>query len=172
MINSDFKIILFNGGFAGDLITALHNPNIFKHFNKESIIIDDKAKKLTSYQFRQQNTKEEKIKYLRSIENLGVCSSHDVELALHLKNNTTIVYCSDHRLNKIFFERAHRDKQDDMKMTLEQHLNWQDTNRSIFKNQVDIAKVTDIDFLDKLGITDLRSASLLKNWITLNNFVQ
>ena len=171
MIKKNFKIIFHSGGFAGDLITALHNPNLFKKFYNHTIILDDRVTKLKSYEFRQKNAYEDKIKYLKSIENLEVCSSHDLELALSLKDNTTLVYCSDHRLSKIFFDRIVRDK-NDMEMTLEGYLNWQDTNRGIFKKQVDIAKITDVDFLDNLGITDVRSVLLVKQWIALNNFVQ
>jgi len=166
MIKKDFTIVFFPGGFAGDLITALHNPNIFKHFKNKQIILDDQVTKLKSYEFRQQNTYNDKIEYIKSIEDLEVCSSHDLELALHLKDNTTLVYCSDKKLSRFFFNRIVRDKED-MKMTFEDLLNWQDTNRSIFKKQIDIAKVTDIDFLDKLGIADFRSVSLLKQWIDL-----
>ena len=39
MINKDFKIILFNGGFAGDLITALYNPDVFKGFDDNTTVL-------------------------------------------------------------------------------------------------------------------------------------
>lgn len=171
MIKKDFIIVFHSGGFAGDLITALHNPNIFKNFNDKTVVLDEKVTKLKSYNFRIQKSFEEKIEYLKSIEDLAVCSSHDLELALRLKDNTTFVYCSDSRLVEIFFNRIVRDK-DDMKMTMEEYINWQDKNKGVFKKQIDIANITDINFLDSVGITDARSVLLLKQWINLNNFVQ
>ena len=46
MINKDFKIILFNGGFAGDLLTALYNPDVFKGFDKNTIVLVKEAMSL------------------------------------------------------------------------------------------------------------------------------
>lgn len=169
MIKSDFKIILFNGGFAGDLITGLHNPDTFKKFDNKTVVLDDKVVKLKSYEFRQQNSYEEKIEYLKSIEDIGVCSSHDQELALRLKDNTVLVYCSDERLVELLYNRIERNK-DDMQMTLEEHMNWQETNKKVFKNQIDIAKISDADFLDNLGINDVRSVIMLRQWIALHAF--
>jgi hypothetical protein len=74
-------------------------------------------------------------------------------------------------LVEIFFNRIVRDKKD-MKMTIEGYINWQDKNKGVFKKQIDIANITDINFLDNIGITDARSVILLKHWINLNNFVQ
>ena len=169
MIKNNFKIILFNGGFAGDLITGLHNPDTFKGFDNNTVVLDDQVLKLKSYEFRQNNSFDEKIEYLKSIEDIGVCSSHDQELALRLKENTVLVHCSDARLVELLYNRIERDK-DDMKMTLEEHMNWQEANKKVFKNQIDISNISNADFLDNLGINDVRSVVMLRQWIALHAF--
>ena len=44
-IKKDFKIIFFNGGFAGDLITALYNPDVFRGFDGNTILLIDEVLK-------------------------------------------------------------------------------------------------------------------------------
>jgi len=169
MIKSDFKIIFFNGGFAGDLITALYNPNLFISFNDKTVVLDDKVMKLKEHSFRIKNSVKQKIEYLQSIEEFGVCSSHDQELALHLKDNTTLVYCSDIDLARVLYNRIKR-KRKDMLMSFDDHLNWQEINRKVLKKQIDISKITEVDFLSNLGITHSKSAVILKEWISLNGW--
>lgn len=170
MINKNFKIIFFNGGFAGDLITALYNPNLFKKFNKNKIVLDSKVLKLKSYTFRQNHSYEEKISYLKSIENFGVCSSHDIELSIRLKNNTILLYSSDYKLTDFFHSRITRIKKDTI-MSLDEHINWQVSSRKIFKNQIDLANITKDNFLEELSINDHKSKTILKEWLELNSFM-
>ena len=166
MTNTNFKIILFNGGFAGDLITSLYNPDIFLKFSNRRILLDNQVLKLKSYEYRKTHSYEQKINYLKSIEHIGVCSSHDDELALRLKANTTLVHCSDKALAEVFYNRIKRDKPD-QKMTLEENMKWQDVNKRVFKKQIDLAKITDSNFLETLGIKDSRSVKILNKWIDL-----
>jgi hypothetical protein len=168
-IKKDFKIIFFNSGFAGDLITSLYNPDLFISFNDNTVLLNDKVMKLKDYPFRIKNSFQQKIEYLESIEELGVCSSHDQELALRLKDNTTLVYCSDIALARVLYNRVER-KRKDMLMSFEEHLNWQVTSRRVFKKQIDISRITDPDFLSNLGITHNKSAVILKEWIYLNDW--
>jgi len=173
MIKSDFKIIYFNGGFAGDLITALYNPITFKGFNNKSILLDSSIVALKSYTFRQTHSYEQKISYLKSIEQIGVCSSHDLELSLRLKNYTYLVHCSDHSMAKNLYNRIPRKKQDlnvfqDAVMTFNQYLAWQDSSKKIFKKQIDIAKIKESDFLENLDIVNDKSKEVLEKWIVLN----
>tara|TARA_B100000780_G_C20893989_1_gene355774 strand:- start:94 stop:606 length:513 start_codon:yes stop_codon:yes gene_type:complete len=169
MINSDFKIVFFNGGFAGDLITALYNPHTFQRFNNKTVVLDDSVLKLKSYRYRQDHSFDEKIEYLKSIEQFGVCSSHDMELSLRLKNNTHLIHCSDDKMAKDFYKRLVRDKHDTI-MSFEEHLAWQISSRGIFKNQVDLANIKQPNFLDKLNVRNEQSEKILKEWLKLNEF--
>ena len=169
MINSDFKIVFFNGGFAGDLITALYNPHTFQRFNNKTVALDEHFKKLKDYDYRQAHSIDEKIEYLKSIEQFGVCSSHDLELSLRLKNNTHVVHCSDDEMTKEFYKRLVRDKHHQI-MSYEEQLEWQISSRQIFKNQVDLANIKQPDFLDKLNIRNKQSEKILKEWLKLNEF--
>ena len=63
MIDEKFKIIFFNGGFAGDLITALHNPLTFNRFSNRKIVLADGFYKLKSHTYRTETPIEEKIEY-------------------------------------------------------------------------------------------------------------
>ena len=167
MTKKNFKIIFFNGGFAGDLITALYNPKLFKNFNKNTVLLDDKVLKLKSYEFRQNHSYNDKINYLKSIEKFGVCSSHDIELSLRLKNNTILIYCSDYKLVELFYSRLTRTKEDTI-MLLDGHINWQKSSKKIFKKQIDLANITKHNFLENLNIKNYRSSAILKEWLELN----
>jgi hypothetical protein len=167
MINPQFKIILFLSGFAGDLITALHNPDLLKSFDKNTLILDDDVMKLKSVEYRQAHSHEDKIEYLKSIEHLRVCSSHDTELGLRLKDNTTLIHCSDRSLHDFLYNRVKRIKPDNI-MSLEEGINWQETNKRIYKNQIDIANIYNNTFLKDLGINNNRSTDILNKWIELN----
>ena len=52
-------------------------------------------------------------------------------------------------------------------MTLEENMKWQDVNKRVFKKQIDLAKITDSNFLETLGIKDSRSVKILNKWIDL-----
>ena len=65
MIDSNFKIVFYNGGFAGDLITALYNPDVFKEFDNKTVLLDEHFQKLKRYDYRQAHSMDEKIEYLK-----------------------------------------------------------------------------------------------------------
>ena len=46
-------------------------------------------------------------------------------------------------------------------------MKWQDVNKRVFKKQIDLAKITDSNFLETLGIKDSRSVKILNKWIDL-----
>ena len=94
MIDKGFKIILFNGGFAGDLITALYNPDVFQGFIKNTVVLIKEVLKPKQLDFKDW-PHDKKVEYLESINDLGVCSSHDLELGLRLKDNTILVHGTD-----------------------------------------------------------------------------
>ena len=52
MIDKGFKIILFNGGFAGDLITALYNPDVFQVFIKNTVVLIKEVLKPKQLEFK------------------------------------------------------------------------------------------------------------------------
>ena len=166
MINKDFKIILFNGGFAGDLITALYNPDVFQKFNENTIVLIKEVLKPKQQDFKNWDHNK-KIQYLESIKDLGVCSSHDLELGIRLKDNTTLVHCSDYRLANFFHSRLKRD-QEHMKLSLDEHMNWQRNSRQIHKKQIDLIDLNKQNFLEDLQIHDSRSSDILKEWLKRN----
>ena len=166
MINKDFKIILFNGGFAGDLITALYNPDVFKGFDDNTTVLIKEVLKPKQLDFKDWPY-DKKIQYLESINDLGVCSSHDLELALRLKDNTILVHCSDYKLAKFFYSRLERDDKH-MKLSIDEHMNWQRNSRQVLKRQVDLVDLNKQNFLQGLQINDSRSSDILKEWLTRN----
>jgi hypothetical protein len=165
-IKKDFKIIFFNGGFAGDLITALYNPDVFKGFNGKTIMLIKEVVKPKQLDFKNWSYNR-KIEYLDSIKELRVCSSHDLELALRLKENTILVYCSDYKLAKFFHSRLKRDEEH-MKLSLDEHMDWQVKSRQIYKNQIDLVNLDKQNFLEDLQINDIRSTEILKQWLERN----
>lgn len=165
-IKKDFKIIFFNGGFAGDLITALYNPDVFKGFNGKTIMLIKEVVKPKQLDFKKWSYNR-KIEYLDSIKEFRVCSSHDLELALRLKENTILVYCSDYKLAKFFHSRIKRDEEH-MKLSLDEHMDWQVKSRQIYKNQIDLVNLDKQNFLEDLQINDIRSTEILKQWLERN----
>lgn len=167
MINSEFKIILFNGGFAGDLVASLHNPDLITHFEEAQIRTNPKISRLCYADFRKSNSYEDKLEYLKSIEHYGVCTSHDLEVSLRLRKNTILLHCSDIQLAKILFHRIKREKEN-MAMTFEESIAWQQVNKKIYKRQIDLANIYNKSFLKDLGINDKRSVKILDKWRSLN----
>ena len=166
MIKKDFKIIFFNGGFAGDLITALYNPDVFHGFKANTIVLIKEVLKPKTLDFKNWSY-DQKIDYLASIQELGVCSSHDLELALRLKENTVLVHCSDYKLAKFFHNRLKRDEKH-MKLSLDEHMNWQRNSRQIYKKQVDLVNLNKQNFLQSLQINNSRSSKILNEWLKRN----
>lgn len=168
-IKEDFKIIFFNGGFAGDLITALYNPDVFKGFDENTIVLIKEVLKPKELDFKDW-PHDKKIEYLESINDLGVCSSHDLELALRLKENTILVHCSDYKLAKFFHSRVKRDEDIlRMKLSLDEHMNWQRNSRQVYKRQIDLVNLNKENFLESLQINDSRSPGILQEWLSRNN---
>ena len=168
MINKDFKIILFNGGFAGDLITALYNPDVFQGFNDNTIVLIKEVLKPKQPDFKNWSH-DKKVEWLESINDLGVCSSHDLELGLRLKENTILVHCSDYELANFFHSRLERDDER-MKLSLDEHMNWQRNSRQVYKKQIDLVDLNKQDFLEGLQINDIRSTNILTKWLELNKY--
>ena len=168
MIDKGFKIILFNGGFAGDLITALYNPDVFQGFIKNTVVLIKEVLKPNQLDFKDW-PHDKKVEYLESINDLGVCSSHDLELGLRLKDNTILLHCSDYKLAKFFHSRIARDEEN-MELSIEDHMNWQRNGRQVYKKQIDLVDLNKQDFLEGLQINDIRSTNILTKWLELNKY--
>ncbi len=168
MIDKGFKIILFNGGFAGDLITALYNPDVFQGFIKNTVVLIKEVLKPKQLDFKDW-PHDKKVEYLESINDLGVCSSHDLELGLRLKDNTILLHCSDYKLAKFFHSRIARDEEN-MELSIEDHMNWQRNGRQVYKKQIDLVDLNKQDFLEGLQINDIRSTNILTKWLELNKY--
>ena len=112
---------------------------------------------------------DKKVEYLESINDLGVCSSHDLELGLRLKDNTILLHCSDYKLAKFFHSRIARDEEN-MELSIEDHMNWQRNGRQVYKKQIDLVDLNKQDFLEGLQINDIRSTNILTKWLELNKY--
>jgi len=162
------KIIYYLGGFAGDLITSLYDPDTFLKFNKNTIILHPEVTQLKLFKNRKNWNLEEKIKYINNCQ-YKVCTSHDLELAIRLKENTIFVYCSDPNMAVKFYKRLDRTLAPDMAMPYEDVLKHQESTLKFLKNRIDLKHIFDNDFMEKYNITpNEKNKSILTKWKSLN----
>ena len=169
------KIILFRGGFAGDLLTALHNmdclidllPNGKVELNPD----------ITVLQNGDGMSIQEKDEYYKKHDVISCCDS---EFALKHHNNTLVVKCDNQLMSSFFskrFEMYHPgyftnttiDKYN--KDVMERNSFWPKK----FKHQLDISDIfSNETFLDKLNIPmNDEKETLFQRWKVINekNFV-
>ncbi len=164
------KIIYYLGGFAGDLIASLYDPDTFLKFNKNTIILHHEVTQLKSFENRKNWNFEEKIKYINNCQ-YKVCTSHDLELAIRLKENTIFVYCSNPNIALKFYKRLDRTLAPDMVMTYEDVLKHQKSTLQILKNHIDLKHIFADNFMEKYNIVpNEKNKSILKKWKLLNPF--
>ena len=169
------KIVLFRGGFVGDLITALHdmsclielNTNGRVHINEELLLLQDNTNMSI----------QEKDEYYKKHKIISCC---DPEFALKHHNNTLIIKC-DNKLVLSFFCKRFKTYHPDYfeNTTLEEYtknvIEWNHFWPKKFNKQLDIFDIfSNKNFLDKLDITiDAKKEALFQRWKLLNekNFV-
>ena len=163
-------IVFYNAGFAGDLISALINPNVFLKFSNGRVILKDDVWLLKDINNRTKWTIQQKKDYIKKItQTYNVCSSHDIEMALLYKNNTLLPYCSDVNLLKKFHKRFKK-YAPQQKTTFEEMLDQQNINCKIFKNKVDLKKIFVGDILSELKLKKThKRINLLKTWKKINS---
>jgi hypothetical protein len=163
----DKKIIYYMGGFAGSLIASLYDPDVFLKWKTRTIAIHPIAKQLKLSENIKNWSLDEKIKYINDCP-YKVCTSHDLELAIHLKQNTTFVYCSDPDMSLKFYKRLARNT-DNSSTTYEDILKHQKLTCQILKNQIDLKHIFSDDFMEKYNITpNEKNKSILTKWKSLN----
>ena len=169
-IKVDKKIIFYMGGFAGDLIASLYDPDVFIKFDEHTnyVKINHDAKQLKAIRNIKNWNFEEKVKYINDCQ-YNVFASHDLELAIRLKENTIFVYCSDPEMTLKFYNRVDRTVADDASMTYEDYLKHQDSTLKFLKNRIDLKHIFDDDFMEKYNITpNEKNKSILTKWKSLN----
>ena len=184
-MSKQIKIILFRGGFAGDLITALHDMACFKKLepngqvmiNRNRKILQLDFKKLSPSNFKLVNGKTnlsiaEKDQYLSEH---NVISCPDSEFALKHHKNTLVIKCDDERMSSFFAERLYKYHPEYFEnTTLDSYkkdvLNWNKFWPNKFKNKLDIASIfKDDNFLEKINVPiDESKKFLFENWKKFN----
>jgi len=165
------KIILFRGGFAGDLITALHNMNCFEDLTPTGKIqIKEELKLLQGIQ--QHMPIYEKDKYLNKHEIIACC---DPEFALKHKDKTLMITCEDIEMSKYFCNRFfdyHHEllKDTTVKEYHDSFLLWKEFWSAKFKNKLDVSDIfTNNNFLAKLDTPiDDQKSTLFNDWKEIN----
>ena len=71
------------------------------------------------------------------------------------------------KLAKFFHSRLERDEER-MKLSLDEHMNWQRNSRQVHKRQIDLVDLNKQNFLESLHINDNRSSDILKEWLARN----
>jgi hypothetical protein len=179
------KIILFRGGFAGDLITALHDMNCFIELKETGQIVIERNRRIlqldfknlspTNFKLLKRNTDlsiSEKDQYLSEHK---IISCHDSEFALKHHRNTLIIKC-DNNLMSSFFSKRFYDYHPECfaETTLEDYkqdvLNWNNFWPAKFKNQLDVSDIFENkNFLEKININiDSSKQTLFDNWKEIN----
>jgi hypothetical protein len=165
------KIILFRGGFAGDLITALHNMNCFQKLTPEGKIEIDRDLLVLQGDSKDM-TIEDKDRYLDKHPIISCC---DPEFALKHSNKTLMITCDDAFMATYFckrFYQYHPYIADDL--SLEEYNTsfnqWNHYWSSKFKKTIDLSDIfTNDSFLSKLDIVlDDDKIKLFNNWKEIN----
>jgi hypothetical protein len=165
------KIILFRGGFAGDLITALHNIDCLQELTAEGRININSDLLLLQGNCEDMTT-EDKDRYLDKHPIISCC---DPEFALKHKNQTLMVTCEDEYMATYFckrFYQYHPYMTD--KISLEEYVTsfkqWSHFWRPKFKRSVDVSDIfTNDNFLSKLDVVlDDNKIKLFNEWKQIN----
>ena len=169
------KIILFRGGFAGDLFTALHNMSCLIELKANGKV--DINKELLLLQSDTNMSIQEKDQYYKKHDVVSCCDS---EFALKHHDNTLVIKCDNELLSAFFckrFEIYHPTYFTNI--TLDEYtknvLHWNNFWPTKFKKQLNISDIfSNENFLDKLDISiDEEKKALFDRWKSINekNFV-
>ena len=169
------KIILFRGGFAGDLLTALHNMDCFIDLLPNGKVQLDPD--IIVLQNSDGMSIQEKDEYYKKHDVVSCCDS---EFALKHHNNTLVVKCDDQLVSSFFckrFEMYHPTCFTNITLNeyTEDVLDWNIFWPTKFKKQLDISDIfSNENFLDKLDIPmNNEKETLFQRWKVINekNFV-
>ena len=164
------NIVLFRGGFAGDLITALHDYNSFLRLNDNGKV--DIQKNRTLLQNKNTMSEEQKDIYLSKHNIISCCDTH---FALKHSRLSLIVTCNNHALITFFSKRFKKyHPYCFTNMTIDDYvrdtIKWQNYWPKFFKNQIDISDIfSSEDFLQKLDCNiDEKKQKLFTEWKKIN----
>lgn len=164
------------GGFAGDLITALHNMNCFQELTPEGKIEIDRDL-LVLQKVRKDMTVEDKNQYLNKH---AIISCFDPEFALTHRDKTLAIKCdskivSDYFCTRYFQYHPRLQEQISMEDYIKTFDEWNKFWPSKFKRTLDISDIFHNEkFLDKLDVKiDEDKEELFERWRSINekNFV-
>jgi hypothetical protein len=167
---SQTKIILFRGGFAGDLITTLHHIDCFRELTPEGKIQIDTS--LLTLRYRKDMTMEDKDQYLSKHPIISCC---DPEFALKHKNQTLMITCSDTFMASYFCKRFYQyhpcmaDKISPAEYDAS-FVEWSNFWSPKFKRKIDVSDIfTNDNFLSKLDIVlNDKKIELFNKWKKIN----
>ena len=165
------KIILFRGGFAGDLITALHHIDCFRKLTPEGKIQID-SNLLLLQGNRKDMTIEDKDQYLNKHPIISCC---DTEFALKHKNKTLMITCNDALMASYFCKRFYQyhpymAKDISLAKYNTSFVEWSRFWTPKFKQTIDLSDIfTNDEFLSKLN-RDLGDSEikLFNDWREIN----
>jgi hypothetical protein len=168
---SQIKIILFRGGFAGDLITTLHHMNCFRELTPQGKIEIDSSL-LTLQRNRNDMTIEDKDQYLNKHPIISCC---DPEFALKHKNQTLMINCSNTSMASYFckrFYQYHPHMADEISLAEydTSFAEWSHFWSPKFKRSIDVSDIfTNDNFLSKLDIVlNDDKIKLFNDWKKIN----
>lgn len=161
-------IVLFNGGFVGDLICALHNPLLFEGFWHGRCMLTPRVWQLKDHEWCRQHSTQDKIRYLHSVTDAGVCGSHDLKFSLQLRDHTVLMTCSDWPQFQRWFNRWDRTRYPDADCSVTDLWAWQDMTQTFFARQIDTAFIWDDDFLDRYDLVTPQAQEILEGWRSLH----
>ena len=167
------KIILFFGGFAGDLITALHDFDSLVRITEHGKIDLHEEKILLQAEKTQAiMTSDQKTDYLERHKVISCC---DTKFAFKHRNSTKVITCENKEMAKFYCDRYFyyhpqlKSADDYYKKFQEWQTFWTDK----FPHKVDISNMfTNENFLVDLGIEITQEKiALFTKWKELNQTV-
>ena len=169
-MSNDIKIVLFRGGFAGDLITALYDYSCFLKLNANGKVDIEKNRIILQKSNNMSN--EEKENYLNQY---NIISCTDTHFALKNITKTLIVTCSNEIMINFFCNRFKKYHPYSFTNTtindyIKDTFDWQNYWPKFFKNQIDISDIFDNkNFLSKLGCNiNEKKQHLFHEWKNIN----
>ena len=164
------KIILFRGGHAGDLFTAIHDLTCFIEITIDGKVEISKDRKLL--QVDSNLTFAEKDEYLQKH---NIISCVDSEFALKHHKQTLVIKCDNPDVSAFFSARQkkfhpHYFTNTTLEKYIEDVLAWNKFWPTKFKKQLDISDIfTNENFLSKLDIEISKDKKdIFEHWLSIN----
>ena len=169
--NTQIKIVLQKGGFAGDLITALYDPTALINISDSGKVEIDSNR--TILQNENNLSLQEKNDLLDNFKVLSIC---DTEFAFMHRKNSLFLYSSDKEMTEYFcrrFQKYHpslKRFEAGVADTIVEHDEWRDYWLPKFPNSLDMSQMFEDNFIFKIPFLEVDQAkiSCFEKWKTLN----